>query len=134
LVFHRETKEMSAYALVAAKGGMKIHAVEGVGSQSKSGGGKITAKHMSMSKFGDFLSRQLDRPVVDETGTGTDGFDFTLEWSNERVRRAAEADGGVPAGPSLFTALTEQLGLKLETRKVPVEIFAVDKAERPTDN
>jgi len=134
VVLHREKKEMAAYALVVAKGGMKIHAVEGEGSQSRGSGGKLTAKHVSMAKFAELLSRQLDRPVADETNTGSDGFDFTLEYANERLQRAAEADGVAAPGPSIFTALPEQLGLKLEARKAAVEILVVDKVERPTEN
>ena len=94
----------------------------------------MTAKHVSMAKFAELLSRQLDRPVADETNTGSDGFDFTLEYANERLQRAAEADGVAAPGPSIFTALPEQLGLKLEARKAAVEILVVDKVERPTEN
>ena len=133
LALHREKKDTTAYALVAAKGGLKIRPVEGSGSNSNSRNGKMTAKHVSMAKFAEFLARQVDRPVVDETGTGDDGFDFTLEWSNERVQRAAETDGA-PTAPSLFTALPEQLGLKLEARKVPVEMLVIDRVERPSEN
>jgi uncharacterized protein (TIGR03435 family) len=133
LAFHRDKKEVAAYALTPAKGGMKIHAVEGTGSQSNSTNGKMTAKHLSMARFADFLSRQLAMPVVDETGAAG-GFDFTLEFSNERQQKAAEADGGVPAAPSLFTALPEQLGLKLTARKVQVDVMVVDRVERPSEN
>jgi uncharacterized protein (TIGR03435 family) len=132
LTFHREKKEMTAYALVVAKSGMKIKPVEGEGSSTNTNNGKMTAKHVSMQRLAEVLSRQLGLPVVDETHVAG-GFDFTLEWSNDRQQRAA-AETGANEGPSIFTALPEQLGLKLETRKVPVEILVVDRAERPSDN
>jgi uncharacterized protein (TIGR03435 family) len=132
LAFHREQKEMTAYVLVVAKSGLKIHPVDGEGSSTNSRNGKLTAKHTSMGKLAEILSRQMGRPVVDETHVAG-GFDFTLEWSNDRQQRAA-AESGANEGPSIFTALPEQLGLKLETRKVPVEILVVDRAERPSEN
>jgi uncharacterized protein (TIGR03435 family) len=123
---------MTAYALVVAKGGLKIHPVEGEGSSTNSHNGKLTAKHASMQKLAEILSRQLGVPVVDETRVAG-GFDFTLEWSNERQQKAA-VESGANEGPSIFTALPEQLGLKLEARKVPVEMIAIDRAEHPSDN
>jgi uncharacterized protein (TIGR03435 family) len=104
LAFQREPKELTAYALVVAKGGLKIHPVEGEGSSSNSRNGKLTAKHLSMGKLAEILSRQMGRPVVDETHVAG-GFDFTLEWANERQRAAAEA--GANEGPTIFTALPE---------------------------
>jgi uncharacterized protein (TIGR03435 family) len=133
LVVHRERKELPGLALVVAKGGPKIRAVEGGGSQMNSRDGKLTAKHASMAKLAEFAQRQVGRPVVDKTGLAG-GFDFTLQWSNERMLKAAEESGTVPPAPSIFTALPEQLGLKLEARKVPVEILMIDSAERPTEN
>jgi uncharacterized protein (TIGR03435 family) len=130
LLMHRDKKEMNAYALVQAKGGLKIHAVEGTGSHSTTHNGKMTAKHVSMAQLAQMLSRQLDRPVVDETGA-PGGFDFTLEYSNERMQKAAEG-GGAAAGPTIFTALPEQLGLRLEARKVAIEMLAIDRAEKPS--
>jgi uncharacterized protein (TIGR03435 family) len=67
----------------------------------------------------------LDRPVADETGL-KDRYNFTLEWAPEQDPAAT--------GPSLFTALQEQIGLKLEGRKVPVEMVVIDKAEKPGEN
>jgi uncharacterized protein (TIGR03435 family) len=67
----------------------------------------------------------LDRPVLDRTGL-TGVYDFTLEWTPDST-----ADG---AGPSLFTAVEEQLGLKLEVKKAPVEFFAIEQASKPSEN
>jgi len=133
LVVHREKKDASGFALVVAKGGPKMRAVEGVGSQMNSRNGRLTAKHASMEVLAAFAQGQVGRPVVDATGL-TGGFDFTFEWSNERVLKAAEDSGTVPPVPSIFTALPEQLGLKLEARKVPMEVLVIDSAERPAEN
>ena len=89
------------------------------------------------------LSRQLSRTVIDRTGL-SDHFDIKLEWTPERGEGGPEALGLPPAlntappasltGPSMFTALQEQLGLKLESTKGPVEIVVIDRAERPSAN
>ena len=125
LVLHREKKEIGGYALTIAKGGMKIQAVEDSGSaQSSSGGGKIDAKMVHMAKLAEMLERDLRAPVVDATGV-TGAFTFRLEWMPD--------DRGT-TGPSLFTAIQETLGLKLESRKVMADVLIVDSAEKPADN
>jgi len=127
---HRETKEMSAYALLPAKSGFKFQPAEGEGSSinSNSGAGKARAtfRHVSLSRLADYLSRQVEHPVVDQTSI-PDSYDFTLEWSpNQNVE---------DPGPSIFTALSEQLGLRLEPRKLPVSILVVDSVSKePTEN
>ena len=85
-----------------------------------------------------FLQGALGRSVVDKTGIKGD-FDFTLDWvADVGVRRPPGEPGTEPAalpeGPSLFTALQEQLGLKLEPQKGPVEILVIDKVEKPSEN
>jgi uncharacterized protein (TIGR03435 family) len=130
LAFHLETRQFSAYALAIGKGGPKLHAAEAPeGSyRFKIQGGHTTGFSISMGMFADRLSRpdfQLDRRVVDLTGLkGT--FDFTLDWSPQSEDAT---------GPSIFTALQEQLGLKLEPRKVALEVYVVDRVNRvPTAN
>lgn len=130
LKFHRESKEMSAYALLPAKNGFKLKPVEGSGSgiNSSNGAGKAQAKckHVSMPRLADFLSDRVDHPVVDQTGI-PDAYDFTLEWSPNQNTE--------DAGPSIFTALNDQLGLRLEPRKLPVSILVVDSISKtPTEN
>ena len=127
---HREPKEMSAYALLPARNGFKLKPAEGEGSGINSSGNagkvKATCRHVSMPRLADFLSRRVDHPVVDESGI-PDAYDFTLEWSPNQ--------NAEDAGPSIFTALTEQLGLRLEARKLPVSILVVDSLSKtPTDN
>ena len=82
-------------------------------------------KRAPMTTVTQILSQVVHRPIVDKTGL-TGRYDFTLHYSPER---------GEPNGfPSLFTALPEQLGLKLESQKGPVDFIVVDHAEKPTAN
>jgi uncharacterized protein (TIGR03435 family) len=81
----------------------------------------------------------LDRPVVDQTGL-QGRFDFTLNWTPDEtqfgglgVRVPPPADNA-SAPPGLFTAIQEQLGLKLDPAKAPVEVFVIDRAEKPSEN
>ena len=118
---------MSGYALVVAKGGLKIKPSEGEGSNMTEHGTKFAATRVSMDQIATWLARILGQPVVNETNLDA-RLDFTLEYADPRVGRT---DGdAAPALPSIFTALSEQLGLKLEPRKLPVEVFVVDHAER----
>ena len=137
LRFHRETREFTAYALTVAKNGPKIHPSPTPGAYRFSvQPGRATGYSLSMSMFADRLARpafHLDRKVVDLTGL--EGvFDVTLNWSPEASLSDASTDA--PSGPSLFTALQEQLGLKLELRKnIPLSVLVVDHANRvPAEN
>jgi len=133
LALHRETRQISGYALVIGKGGPKLHAAAKPGPfpMFRALPGHASGASASMSDFADRLSRapfQVDRPVVDLTGL-TGRFDLTLEWSP--VEESAENG----TGPSLFTALEEQLGLRLEPRKMPLEVLVVDRANKvPAEN
>jgi uncharacterized protein (TIGR03435 family) len=129
VIFHEQARTVSGYALVVAKGGAKLNLAGGDGSSNvKTGRGTLRATGLSMEKFTASLSTILDAPVVDATEL-RGKYDFTLEWTpdladvkEERVR------------PTLYTALQETLGLKLESRKVSVPIFIVDRAEKPGEN
>jgi uncharacterized protein (TIGR03435 family) len=84
------------------------------------------------------LSRLLGRTVVDKTGL-TGKYDVEVEWTFDEsivMQLPPDAQKPVPdgSGPSIFTALQEQLGLKLESQKGPVEVFVVDRAEKPSEN
>ena len=132
LAIHRETKELPVFELVVAKGGPKLKDAEseyGVNKNSNRSRAHVTAK-ATMRRFAEFLSGEVSRPVMDKTGlTGT--YDMTLDYSPDD--RASNDD--TSAVPSLFTALQEQLGLRLESAKGPVETVVVDHAERtPTEN
>jgi uncharacterized protein (TIGR03435 family) len=139
LTLHRETRQMAVYALVVAKNGPKIRAVENAQGRTTGGPGRLEASAIPMQKLADLLARLTGQQVIDATGLAG-VFNFTLEWSPDESQKnipspdaAAAAAGG--AGPSLFSALQEQLGLKLEGRKAPVEILVVDHVEKaPTGN
>jgi uncharacterized protein (TIGR03435 family) len=92
--------------------------------------GRISAKGMRMQAITATLQRYVDRLLLDETGLNAD-FDVDLEWSPE----ALSADNPSPGnGASIFTAVQEQLGLRLESRRAPVEVVIVERADRPTEN
>jgi uncharacterized protein (TIGR03435 family) len=128
LTFHRDTKELSFFALVVAKGGPKLNLshddTPGVLRPSKAA---MVGQHASMSEFGGTLSGPLRTPVIDKTGL-TGRYDFTVDLSSGL--------GGVNPGehPDLLTivmsALREQLGLSLERRKGSVEVLVIDHAEK----
>jgi uncharacterized protein (TIGR03435 family) len=137
LVLRIETRELPVYTLVQAKGGSKLHAVAGDKPATLRGSGKggIKASHAPIKFLADRLSRELGRPVNDETGLGG-LYDFELNWTHE-VRRGFEAPNGQSnptEGASVFTALTEQLGLRLESKKGPVQVYVIERIERPSDN
>jgi uncharacterized protein (TIGR03435 family) len=143
LSFHHETKKRPTYSLVVAKDGPKLHVAKpgdpnsdgSKGPDGKSGNGaathtrgRIVIQGSNISALVKRLSEQgLDYPVIDETGL-TDLYDITLQWSpvNE------SAKNGSP--PPLFTALEEQLGLKLKFDKRPIDIIVVDHIDKPSAN
>ena len=153
LKLHREQKEMPVYALVVGKGGVKMKEVEpapGGNSQVNMRMGKLDLPKAPISALADVLSRVLDRPVLDMSESKA-SYDITLEFTPDEstrggmmgMRMAGPGPGSGPdrpatdgaAAPNIFTAIQEQLGLKLESRKAPVEILVVDHAEKvPTEN
>ena len=136
LTVHRESKDLPGFALVVAKGGIKLKPVEasGSGSGTDHNGGRVQnlkATQISMAGLADFVARILGETVVNKTGI--DGvYDFELHWTNED-----QPPDGVEAAqaPSLYTALQETVGVRLQPQKVPVEIIVVDHVERtPIEN
>jgi uncharacterized protein (TIGR03435 family) len=93
----------------------------------------LTATAIPLSTLADVLADQLDRTVIDKTGL-TGLFDLKLKWTPDRLLNNAADDGSQNLPPSLFTALQEQLGLKLDSSKGPVETLIVDHAEKPSPN
>ena len=126
LKVHRETKESGIYSLVVGKNGVKLQPSSAQGVSFGVGGRKITAQGASMADLANLLTIQVRQPVLDKTGVAG-RFDITLSW----VPDAASATAGVDAAPSIFTVIQEQLGLRLEPGKGPVEILVIDSAEKP---
>jgi uncharacterized protein (TIGR03435 family) len=132
LALHRETKEMSVYILVQAKGGHKLHESEGDGEPSFKGNKlNATAKNEPMSALVDMMAGPfLGRPVLDQTGL-TKRYDFSVDLTGV-IGPDMQPDDLI----NILTKLVQdQLGLKLEPKKAPVELLIVDHAEKiPTEN
>jgi uncharacterized protein (TIGR03435 family) len=136
LKVHRETKEQSVYALVVDKGGPKMKVHEPVETDyppiSGGGPGPRTARNAAMSYFAFYLSQQMDKWVLDKTGL-TDRYDFVIQWTPDRPIRPGD-DSPPPEGPTVFAALKEQLGLRLDPAKGPVEYLVIDRCEKLKEN
>jgi uncharacterized protein (TIGR03435 family) len=154
LKIHRDTRELPLYQLVVARGGPKIKLSEnqnpprgasptassqrgGLGpGQVRRGRGEFEANAVPIDGFVKVLSGQLDRPVIDKTEL-KGLYDILLRWIPELgtvLPGGQEPPPADVAGPSIFTAVQEQLGLKLEAVKGPVEVLVIDSVERPTEN
>jgi uncharacterized protein (TIGR03435 family) len=137
LAAHRETREQPIYTLVVAKGGPRLRESKAETTQMDGKGpGQIAAEKVPMAMLARSLQNILERSVVDETGL-TGEYDFELNWLPDRLAEPRPGDEPRPAdisGPSIFTALQEQLGLRLQAAKGPVEIVVVDRVERLTEN
>jgi uncharacterized protein (TIGR03435 family) len=128
LKFHRETREMSVAALVVNPR-PKLKASEGEANamSTHAGAGKshVVATGVTMATLAAYVSNRLGRVVIDKTGL-SGAYDFELDWSpNEETEAPA---------PQLVTALREQLGLRLEPQKGPVEVLVIERLERPSEN
>lgn len=147
LKLREESKEMPVYALMVAKGGPKLKpsesAMGGPGGQVRMGRGQVNAQGVPMAMIVRMLSQQLGRDVIDKTDLkGT--YDVSLSWTPE-VGQGGGPLGGPPPpdavsgsgggdGPTIYTALQEQLGLRLETTKGPVKVLVIESISKPTEN
>jgi uncharacterized protein (TIGR03435 family) len=114
------------YSLVVAKNGPKLTKnIDAPGPEATMGSGRLKGSKISMSILAGMLAQLLDRTVRDDTGISGD-FDVKLDWTPGQT---ADMDG-----PSIFSALQEQLGLKLNAQKGPVEMIIIDGAKRPSAN
>jgi uncharacterized protein (TIGR03435 family) len=143
LKFHREQKEFSIYALTIARNGPKLKK----GSEPPSGPRPLTfylssravrmlGQNASMAELASvFQQGALDRPVVDKTGLAG-RFDFDLEWTPEESQFNGAGLRGTAEStqPELFTAIQQQLGLRLEATRGPIETLVIDHVERPSEN
>jgi uncharacterized protein (TIGR03435 family) len=144
LAVHSESKEQDVYALVVAKNGPKVREAKSESGHSIRGQrGSITGQGTTMQLLAANLSNQIGSPVLDRTGL-PGNYDFKLEWTSDLGRgsgsiggSAAEAEAPLasdPEGPSVFTALQEQLGLRLERQKGSVKVLVIDRLEKPSEN
>jgi uncharacterized protein (TIGR03435 family) len=134
---HMETRTLPVYELVITKGGMKFKestpAVPGGRSGISAHNNELTGSDCPIAVFTNVLSDNLHRAVIDKTGL-TAKYDFALKWTRDEDSAAQSADAAADAGPSIFTAVQEQLGLKLQPAKGPVQVLVVDQVEQPSEN
>ncbi len=143
LKFHRDKKELPALVITVDKSGSKLKPSEGdpkgLPGLFFGGVGVLRVNNATISDFTSLMqSAVLDRPVVDHSGL-TGRYDFTLKWTPDEAQLAqmgmkAPATEAADAPPNLFTALPEELGLRMESAKTPVEVLVIDKVEKPSDN
>jgi uncharacterized protein (TIGR03435 family) len=163
LTFHKETKELPIYALVVAKGGPKMEPSKGnadFGDETRArsadagrgpgrgrGGqgirmmrGEINGANITVEMLADQLSRITGRSVIDKTGL-SGSYDFNLKYTPEGNMPMPKGPDGAEAPsssdaerPSIFVAVQEQLGLKLESQKGPVDLYIIERLEKPSDN
>ena len=144
LVVHRETREQQVYNLAVDKAGLKMKEATNVGPGQPqglrmTGRGDVTGTAAPVPLLINFLSQQLGRSVVDKTGL-TGKYDFMLKWAPDPGTAAGPRAGDDAAppvdasGPSIFTAVQDELGLKLQSAKGPVEILVIDGPEKPDAN
>ena len=127
MTYHRETREVQGYDMVPTKSGPKLTPAQPGSSRGGSGGpGEINIPNTTMQSFAGMLTAKLKRPVADKTGASGD-YEVKLRFAPEN-----EADSALP---SIFTALQEEMGIKLESAKVPVEMLVIDHLDKmPTEN
>jgi uncharacterized protein (TIGR03435 family) len=131
LTFHREKRTLSVFAITVAKGGPKLTKSASAATDPTpfySGNGTLKVTNNSLADIADVMKFFVERPVVDQTGIAG-RFDFTLKWEPNETQNS---DPNAP--PGLFTAIEEQLGLKLEATKAPVDVIVIDHVERPSAN
>jgi uncharacterized protein (TIGR03435 family) len=129
LAAHREVKQIHGYALVVANGGPKLQATKGGASSGHIGPDGLMARNFQLNALASILMHTVGAHIVDETGL-KGSYDIDLSFAPDAAITQRNSDL-----PSVFTALQEQLGLKLVAEKVPVSMLVIDHIERiPTEN
>jgi uncharacterized protein (TIGR03435 family) len=134
LRFHRESRERDGLALVVARGGHKLTAADPAACEPPNGScgfratpTSIDARGQSMDQLATRLSRSIGQTVVNRTDLAGI-FNFHVEWTTEDRFRAS----GATASPTIFTALPEQLGLRLQSQRTQVDVLVIDAVSQPT--
>jgi uncharacterized protein (TIGR03435 family) len=147
LTLHHETKEQPVYALVIGKNGSKLQESQMKAGERRRmmrmGRSELNAEGVAIDMLTHTLSNVLGRPVIDRTGL-KGNYDFKLQWTPDPGQSGGlggPPPPGVeappppdPNGPSIFTAVQEQLGLRLESQKGPVDLIVIDRVEKLSDN
>jgi uncharacterized protein (TIGR03435 family) len=147
LAFHKDKRELNVYAIIVTKTGSKITKADPspLAVPGFAGGGQrgMNVRNSTIAEFAGILQANvLDRPVIDQTGFGLDRFNFILKWTPDgaQLQGAGAPPNALPtvpdaeAPPDIFTAFQQQLGLKLDSVKAPVDALVIDKVEKPSDN
>jgi uncharacterized protein (TIGR03435 family) len=138
LAVHWETRELPVYALVVAAGKGVLQPAKHPenGASTSSSRGEYSAESITMEELARSLTQEfsgeLGRVILDRTGI-EGRYDVALKWTPDSGQAPAD-NGAAEAGPSLFTAIQEQVGLKLESSKGPVQVLVIDHVEMPTAN
>jgi uncharacterized protein (TIGR03435 family) len=135
---HKETQQRSVYVLTVANGGPKFRPSEKANTTVQVSSNSVSLQAGEMARLASVLATALGRPVVENTGL-TGLYDLSVQWDDAPVREGGVPGTEVTAAPgndrgSIFTAIQDQLGLKLETRREPVEVLVIDRIERPSQN
>jgi uncharacterized protein (TIGR03435 family) len=146
LAVHWETRELPVYALIVARKGPKLQPAKdspegtNISSSDSRSGLQLTAKGLTLPQFAEALtqavSRELGHDVIDKTEI-EGRYDLTLKWTQDAGAVPIATTGAAAladSGPSIFTAVQEQLGLKLEPAKARVRVLVIDHAEMPSEN
>jgi uncharacterized protein (TIGR03435 family) len=132
LNLHHESREFPVYDLVVGKGGFKLKESDPASLNPGEPGCHLSSKGYqgcSMTALADYLHNATGRTVINKTGL-SGVYDYTLAWSTPNT----PPDSPAAAYPSIFTAVQEQLGLKLEPSTTPLDILVIDSAEKPSEN
>jgi uncharacterized protein (TIGR03435 family) len=134
LVLHRETRMLPSYVLEVGRDGPKMQPADHGDPDTEFHGGRggpttLEARKTDMNTLAEVLGWRMDKPVVNHTGLSGE-FNFTLHWLPDTLRPPEDGADDV----SIFTAIGEQLGLRLHPAKAPVEVLVIDHAERPSPN
>jgi uncharacterized protein (TIGR03435 family) len=139
LKIHRDTRELPVYVMTVAKSGPKMKRRADGDANAPGGmpiqGAKIPGRNTTIQFLAYGLQQLLDRPVLDKTDL-TGRFDFDLSWRPDPTQFSGQGDKvpSNPDDPDLFTALQQQLGLRLEAQKALAPVVVLDSAEKPSDN
>jgi uncharacterized protein (TIGR03435 family) len=146
LSFHHEKRELSVFVITVGSGGLKLEKSTAGPNDPPAfffrGLGDLTVRNQTMADFASWMQTVLDRPVVDQTGL-TGRYDFELKWTPDDSQFAVfRGVGALPpppkddpnAPPSLYTAIQEQVGLKMGPAKVPDDVIVIDHVEKPSEN
>jgi uncharacterized protein (TIGR03435 family) len=137
LRLHREQRDVSGFALVVSKDGSKLVEANPAEPQNFTAAPRVRGQKMPIATIANLVAQRTGRIVVDKTGL-TGLYDFSLTWTPDETEFSVN---GLPAsrtldqtGPSLVTALQDQLGLRLEPQKVPMQVLVIDSVEMPSAN